>query len=165
MFLISYILNVYNIIIHRPSTITQSMKDRRLAFLLGEEQILPKNKNNVLTQSTSHRSLSHCNSASGVNKKIQNRTKTESKEKMANSSTKRSATVDPSNQATSSPSIYDSAEIVAFALGKSRNQVMDTSNPKTNSNSNLRRQSSENAVPNFSKSTKEVRGQHEANEQ
>ena len=112
------------------------MKERRLAFLLGEEQVKHGTSKDLSTQAASQKNLSRCMSTSGVNKKIQNRIKTESKERpMSLSSNKPYVT-----ESSSLISMYDSAEIVASALGKSPYQ---SSNIKSNSSFCLRRQSSE----------------------
>ena len=129
----------------RPSIITQSMKERRLAFLLGEDQITINARNNQSTHITPQKNLSRCMSASGVNKKIQNKIRNESKERPTNVSTNRTTTDHCSSKisSSSSTSMYDSAEIVANVLGKSRIHNIQASNIKSNSSFCLRRQSSE----------------------
>ena len=129
----------------RPSTITQSMKERRLAFLLGEDQITIDARNNQSTHITPQKSLLRCMSASGVNKKIQNKIRNESKERPTNVLTKRTTTDHCSSKisSSSSTSMYDSAEIVANVLGKSRIHNIQASTTKSNSSFCLRRQSSE----------------------
>ena len=115
------------------------MKERRLAFLLGEEQVKPGNSKDLSTQATSQKNLSRCMSTSGVNKKIQNRIKTESKERTTSLSSNKPYVTESSSLV----SMYDSAEIVASALGKSPYQNYQSSNIKSKSSFCLRRQSSE----------------------
>ena len=115
------------------------MKERRLAFLLGEEHAKHGISKDLLNQATSQKNLSRCMSTSGVNKKIQNRIKTESKERPASLSSNKLNV----KESSSLISMYDSAEIVASALEKSRYQNDQSSNIKSNSSFCLRRQSSE----------------------
>ena len=144
------------------------MKERRLAFLLGDDLTQHKNRNNQSEHVSSQKNLSRCMSASGVNKKIQNKIRTESKERPLSSTGNKSTIADAQykHSASSSGSMYDSAEIVASALGKSRNQNVYSSNVKSNSSFCLQRQSSElgsvlnksydGVVPNVSKSRKGI---------
>ena len=114
------------------------MKERRLAFLLGEEQAKLDNSKHLSTQATSQKNLSRCLSTSGVNKRIQNRIKTESKERTTSLSTTKPYVTESSSLI----SMYDSAELVASALGKSRYQNHQSYNIKSKSSFCLRRQSS-----------------------
>ena len=146
------------------------MKERRLAFLLGEEQVKPGNSKDSSTQATSKKNLSRCMSTSGVNKKIQNRIKTESKERTSSLSSNKPYVTESSSLI----SMYDSAEIVASALGKFPYQNYQSSNIKSKSSFCLRRQSSEvgsdlnnsydGEAPNASKSIKGVSNNNQDND-
>ena len=146
------------------------MKERRLAFLLGEEHAKHGNSKDLSNQATSQKNLSRCMSTSGVNKKIQNRIKTESKERPASLSSNKLNV----KESSSLISMYDSAEIVASALEKSRYQNDQSSNIKSKSSFCLRRQSSEvgcdlknsydGEAPNASKIIKGVSNKNQGND-
>ena len=117
------------------------MREKRLAFLLGEDQMQKEDDNNVPKHGTSRGIKAPCTPVSGVSKKIQSKIKTDAKETLTSVPIKMSSSKDLLNRAStsSSCSMYDSAEIVANALGKSRSYNNESQSFKSSSVSNLRK--------------------------
>ena len=119
------------------------MRDRRLAFLLGEDQLNKEDVNQKNNHETSRFTKASCVPPAGVNKKIQNKLKTNSKQTLTSVSSNNSPLKEVLNRelTSSSCSMYDSAEIVANALGKSKRYGKESPSFKSSSVSNLRKNS------------------------
>ena len=126
------------------------MRDRRrLAFLLGEEQSEKIITDKIQTQDFPNNGTnSSCMSSSGASKRIQNKIKTDSKTILKSESASNSPSSDILNRTSTSSSCsrYDSAELVANVLAKSRSQIYKPPSFKSNSVSNLRKKSPPMAI-------------------
>ena len=119
------------------------MRDKRLAFLLGEDQIKNEDNNNIQKDRTSRGTKAPCTPVSGANKMIQNKIKMNSKETLTSVPIDNSHSMEVLKRGSTSSacSMYDSAEIVANALGKCRSYNNESQSFKSSSVSNLRKNS------------------------